>query len=218
MTHRPCWTGFHRGRYGFLAYIRAALTGLAQKDNMVYHGLAGHLLLTGVPHVLKVRIIADMDDRVREEMKRENLSASEARTLLEKDDNERRKWTQSLYGVDPWDASLYDLVIHIATLSVDDAVDFVVEAAGKPCFQATRESQQKMDDLALACRVKALLIQDEFYNLKVSSEYGNVIIHTVKGGRQQQRLTEKLHELRRSLPSIHHVEVHATELFPPNAV
>ena len=85
--------------------------------------------------MLKVRIIADLEARVAAEMKRENLTQSQARSLLLKDDAERRKWTQSLYGADPWDASLYDLVIHINQLTVDDAVDFIVQAAGRAVLQ-----------------------------------------------------------------------------------
>ncbi|MBU4604470.1 MAG: cytidylate kinase-like family protein, partial [Proteobacteria bacterium] len=87
---------FTHGKYCYLAFIRAALTERAVKDDLVYHGLAGHLLLKGVPHVLKVRIIADLEARVAAEMKRENLTQSQARSLLLKDDAERRKWTQSL--------------------------------------------------------------------------------------------------------------------------
>ena len=55
------------------------------KDNVVYHGLAGHYFLQDIPHVLKVRIIADIEDRVEEEeMKRENISAAEAPPCPEK--------------------------------------------------------------------------------------------------------------------------------------
>ncbi|MGD0828638.1 MAG: cytidylate kinase-like family protein, partial [Desulfobaccales bacterium] len=94
----------------FVSYLRAALLRQVQKDNVIYHGLAGHFLLQGIPHVLKVRIIADLEDRVQEEMKREKISAEEARRILQKDDEERRKWSKHLYGIDTWDPSLYDLV------------------------------------------------------------------------------------------------------------
>jgi len=40
-------------------------------------GLAGQFFLRDIPHVLKVRVIADMKDRVKEEMRRENISAEE---------------------------------------------------------------------------------------------------------------------------------------------
>ena len=83
---------FTHGKEKYVAYIRAAVLKRVMKDNVVYHGLAGHFFLQDIPHVLKVRIIADFEDRVREEMKRENVSAEKARYTLKKDDEERRKW------------------------------------------------------------------------------------------------------------------------------
>ena len=108
----------------YVAYIRAALLNQAQKDNMVYHGLAAsHLLLQGIPHVLKVNIIADLEDRVAEQVKRENLSAEKIRKNLRKEDKELRNWSLGLYGLDFWDPILYDLVIRIKPMTVDDAAE-----------------------------------------------------------------------------------------------
>ncbi len=133
---------FSHGKERYVAYIRAVLLRNVQKDNVVYHGLAGHFFLQGIPHVLKVRIIADMEDRVREEMKRENLTEEKARYLLKKDDDERRKWSLTLYGIDTWDPGLYDIVLKIKRLTVDDAVKIVLDALKLPCFQSTPESQR----------------------------------------------------------------------------
>lgn len=208
---------FSHGRYCYLAFIKAALTERAVGDNLVYHGLAGHLLLKGVPHVVKVRIIADLEARVAAEMKRENLSQSQARGLLLKDDAERRKWTQSLYGVDPWDASLYDLVIHIDRLTVDDAVDFIVRAAGRECFKTTPESRQKMEDMALACRVKAALAEEDCLDLAVTSEFGNVLVYLKQDDRRAHRMEDKLKTLSRKVPDINHLEVRTGQPFPAEA-
>jgi cytidylate kinase len=206
------------GKQCFLAYIQSALASQAKDDNLVYHGLAGHMLLKGVPHVLKVRIIADLDARVAAEMKRENISASEASSILLKDDDERRKWTQSLYGVDPKDSSLYDLIIHIRNLKVDDAAEFIVQAAGRPCFATTPEAQRKMDDLALASQIKAALVKAECYEIGVTSEYGNVAVYVPKGARQQNRIQDKLEPVRRAVPGINNVEVLEGLPMPPAAV
>jgi cytidylate kinase len=206
------------GKQCYLAYIQSALTSQAKDDNLVYHGLAGHLLLKEVPHVLKVRIIADLEARVEAEMKREDMSSSEARSLLLKDDEERRKWTQNLYGVDPWDASLYDLVIHIHQLAVDDAVEFIVQAAGRPCFGTTPEAQRRIEDLALASQIKAALVKEDCYDIGVTSDYGNVAIYAPKGGRQQHRLHDKLEGVRRAIPDINNLEVLEGVPMPPAAV
>ncbi len=36
-------------KQAYIAYIRSALTQQVKRDNVVYHGLAGHILLKGVP-------------------------------------------------------------------------------------------------------------------------------------------------------------------------
>ena len=201
----------------FVAYIRCALARRAQRDNVVYHGLAGHLLLKGIPHVLKVRIIANLDDRVKSEMIRENISEGEARALILRDDQERRKWTRSLFNVDPWDSALYDLVLRINKLTVDDAVAFICEAVRLKQFESTPEARQKMEDLVVACEVKTALA-DENVNVSVACEFGNVLIYTQSGERTQHRLQEKAGKLSREIKGIYHVEVHSGVPAPVQAV
>jgi cytidylate kinase len=125
-----------------------------QKDNVVYHGLFGHFFLQNIPHVLKVRIVGELEARVEDEVKREGISADKARQIIIRDDNERRKWALSLYESDAWDATLYDLVIHLKTISVDDAVDLISHTRQLPGFQTTSESQQAIDGLVEAARLE----------------------------------------------------------------
>jgi cytidylate kinase len=145
---------FTHGKQRYVAYIRAALLKHVQKDKVVYHGIGGNFLLKGIPHVIKVRIVADLEDRVAEEMKREGISAAKARELIQKDDEERRQWGLHLYGADPWDPMLYDLVFHLHTLTVEDTVRLISHAVKLPCFQTTPQAQQLMDNLALLARLQ----------------------------------------------------------------
>ena len=135
-----------RQKEKYVAYIRAALLKHVQKDNVVYHGLFGHFFLQDIPHVLKVRIVADLEARVADEVKREGISESKAREIILKDDEERRKWALHLYGADWWDATLYDLVIHLKTIKVDDAVDLLCQVVQLPGFQTTPESQEAINN------------------------------------------------------------------------
>jgi cytidylate kinase len=160
----------------YVAYIRAALLQQVQKDNVVYHGLAGHFLLKGIPHVLKVRIIADLEDRVQEEMRRENISAGEARRILQKDDQERHKWGKHVYGIDTWDPGLYDLLIKIKFITVDGAVDIIKCALQDPRFQTTPEGQKLVDDMSLAARIEAALIED-IPSIQVEAKGAEVFIY-----------------------------------------
>jgi cytidylate kinase len=142
----------------YIAFIKSALLNHLESDNVVYHGLAGHFFVKDVPHALKVRVLSDMEDRIQLEMERKNIDAEEACSMLEKDDEERRKWSQRLYGIDTADPSLYDLVVHIKQLTVNDAVDLICDIVSKEHFKTTPDSQRKIEDLALSAAINKALI------------------------------------------------------------
>ncbi|WP_306546889.1 AAA family ATPase [Desulfobulbus sp.] len=149
---------FRHGKERYISYYQYALLKHVQKDNVVYHGLAGQYFLRYVPHVLKVRILASMEDRVQEVMRRDQVLAKDAEHILAKDDDERRRWGLKLYGIDTWDSRLYDVVVLIDRLSVDDAVDLIAETVKKPVFQTTAESQRALDNQVLCAKIHAMLV------------------------------------------------------------
>ncbi|WP_136808287.1 AAA family ATPase [Desulfosediminicola flagellatus] len=169
---------FQHGKERFLSYYRYIILKHMKKDNIVYHGLAGHYILRDIPHVLKVRIIANMEDRVLEEMKRENISADNALYILKKDDDERRKWGLHVHGTDTWDSRLYDMVLHISTLTVDDAVQILFETVQKPIFQATPESSAILDNMLKAARLHSRMV-DRFPHAVVVVKEGIAHISNV---------------------------------------
>jgi len=152
---------FDRFKYGkekFSAFIHEVFLGHIQKDNVIYHGLAGHYFARGIPNVLKVRINATIEDRIKEEMKRENISEEEARYILIKDDEERRKWGMNLYGIDTKDPDLYDVVLQIDNITVNDAVEILFDIAKRPCFQTTPESRMISKDSFLAAKAYSAIV------------------------------------------------------------
>jgi len=142
------------GREKYIAFIKAAIFEHLRKDDTVYHGFAGHFFVQDIPHVLKVRIIADMDKRIECMMAREALSRTEALNMVKRVDEERKKWSQKLYGIDTWDSRLYDLVINIEKITIDDAVDTICRTVKLKPFHTTPESQRQMDKLAQQARKK----------------------------------------------------------------
>lgn len=149
---------FGHGKERYISYFRAAFLNHMVNDNVVYHGLAGHFFLQNISHVLKVRIIASMDARVKEEMKRENCSAEEARYMLKKDDAERQKWSLALYGKDTLNCNLYDMVLHIDTMTVGDVVDVLCDMVKKGRYDATPESSKLLQTQALLANIHAKIV------------------------------------------------------------
>jgi cytidylate kinase len=194
------------GKEKYVAYIQAALLRHFQKDKVVYHGLAGHFFVKGVPHVLKVRIIADLEDRVGIVMQRDGVSRKEALSFLKKIDKERSSWSKYLYGIDTSDPSLYDLVVHIRKYTVDDAVNLICSSVNLKQFQTTAVSQKAMDDLALAAEVKAALI-DKKPDAEISAHDGVVSIETKAHESQEHALKRDIEAIIGKIPGVKEIRI-----------
>jgi hypothetical protein len=134
----------------------------------MYHGLAGQLLLRGVPGLLRLRIIAPMEFRIRQVQDLLKLGASQAASHIEKIDQDRRQWSHFLYGVDWGNPALYDLVINLEAITIEQACLMVASLVEQGGFEWTPERQAVMNDLALASRVRAELAVNPFTsNLEV---------------------------------------------------
>ena len=197
------------GKKKYVAFVRKEILDHFKKDNVVYHGLAGHFFVSGIAHVIKVRIIADMEERVRLEMEREGISKEKALRILEKDDEERRKWSEALYNVDTRDCVNYDMVLHIHKLTLNDAVDIICRTAKLPQFQATPESRRAIDDLALAAHAEAKLL-DLAPDLEVSAKDGNVVVKATAPVFFSEKLTRDIVKSAKAIPGVKEVAVDIT--------
>lgn len=146
-------------RQRLIDWFQATLLEHAAKDNLVYHGFAGQILLNGISHVLKVRVIAGMEDRIRLLMGHKGISEQEAKRRIEQEDHERAEWYRTIYRIDMHDPRLYDIVLHIGRLTSEDACDIICEAASRNSFKATPESRSALMDLALSSHVK-IVVED----------------------------------------------------------
>lgn len=154
------WERFKRERWQYLTFVQEALSERASHDRIIYLGHAGHLLLPGVSHILRVLVIAPMSLRVEMVMERQAMSRDEAVRYIEKLDDHRKQWTHFLYGVNWLDPSLYDLTVNLKTFEIEGAVEVVSRAVERPELQPTEASRQAMADLLLASRVRAALAAD----------------------------------------------------------
>jgi cytidylate kinase len=185
---------FEHGKEKYIIFIREAFLKHIRKDNVVYHGLAGHFFCRGIPNILKVRINANLEDRIKEEMRREHISEKEALYILKKDDEERRKWGMHLYGIDNRDPALYDIVLHIGNLKVDDAAEILADIARRPCFQTTRKSQMIIDDYHLSAKSQEALF-NRFPSAKVKCKNGVVFVTIETTLSQEQEVINNIIQL-----------------------
>jgi len=125
---------------------------------------------------------------------------------LKKDDDERRKWARSLYGIDTADANLYDVVLHIDNLEVDDAVDIINHMVDLPCVRSTADSKKILDNKVLAARVQAMIIA-EFPTATVRAEDGIVFIGVEAPIIQEETIINKIREMAKDLDGVEQVRI-----------
>lgn len=169
-------------RENHLAYIQAILCEHAKGNNIIYHGNCGHFLLSGVAHILRVRVLADMKYRIKAAMEDLKCSERAARIHINKVDKQRAKWTKFLYGKD-WNApEWYDILLNVERGGLEFMGAMVEHAIKQPQFQATPASRKAMRDLLVASRLRAALASlpgIRLRNIEVLCDGGKVVIRGI---------------------------------------
>jgi cytidylate kinase len=166
-------------RIAILNAVRAALLKSSRDGNAVYHGFAGHLLLGGVYHILRVRVIASMEYRIHAAMKRHNETSDQALSRIRVRDKQSIYWSRYLYGVDWQDPSLYDVVLNLERISIQGAVETLILMSELNEFKPDGMQQQAFDDVFLGSMVWAELHRDPRTrpaDVRVEAKNGHVII------------------------------------------
>jgi cytidylate kinase len=174
LTHGPS-----PERRCYLTAIQLALAERLQQGSFIYYGHAGHLLLKGLPQVLKVRVIAPLKQRAQKLAETQKITPEEALKSIEKMDEGRIKWTRFLYDVDWRDPALYDLVINLDAITIEGACGIIVCALNQPEFAESPDSGAIIEDFVLASRVKHALAAHDYtkgLELEVRAEKGMITI------------------------------------------
>ncbi len=198
-------------RKRLIPHVSAQLAARLLKDDVVYHGPFGHVLVTGVSHVLKVRIFAQLEDRVAIKVKREGgLSAAEAEKALRHEDRQRVELAKQVFNLNEEDAALFDLVINTSQVDVDTAVDIITGAVKLKRYQPMTYSVRCMENLELSLRARAHLI-DLDPDVVVETDNGNVRIRTRSGGWSSRKKSSEMRERTANLDGVKSVDVEVVE-------
>jgi cytidylate kinase len=174
------WEKLTASRRMYLSFVQASMCEYAEQGNLVYHGHAGHALLPGIRHVLKVRLVAPLDYRIRAVMARNpRLDRKGATRYIHQVDEERTSRMRYLFDVDWRDPYQYDLVLSLDKLTVDTACDLVIQTVQWEQFQPTEASRRALQNMALSSRIRATLDahpQFSLYDIGVAVENNAVTL------------------------------------------
>jgi len=130
----------------------------ARGRGAVIRGWGGTHLLRGVPHAVCVRVCAPFG--LRRERMMQRLGTSDRDRVgeeIQRNDAAHGAIMRRHFSLQWSDPEHYDMVFNTERLSVEECVDKVSELVRSAAFAETDESRRRLEDLALAWRVRAAL-------------------------------------------------------------
>ncbi len=99
--------------------VRAIMFEYAIKGNCVLLGRGSNIILSDIPGVLKVRIIAPIDVRTSRLVENEEITKNMAEKFIEHNDQERTSYSRHFFNAEWGDAVNFDLVINTKNVSFE---------------------------------------------------------------------------------------------------
>ncbi|MBU2551480.1 MAG: cytidylate kinase-like family protein [Proteobacteria bacterium] len=202
-----------RDRIELITYVQAECLERLLADNIVCHGLAAHLFTSGVSHALRVRILAEPGERISSlGLKPGPENQAKIEKMIQSQNEGRRRWSTTVFGIDETDPAHYDMVLNLETMDVEKAVDIICATSEDRKFQAMTYSSKNLQDKLLASRVREKLIH-AFPQAHIQANGGNVTVRVHSAKREKDRTQQTVRDLVRMLPGVRFVEVQVISIF-----
>ncbi|MBT7695826.1 MAG: response regulator [Desulfobacterales bacterium] len=194
------------------AYMKSIMAEFLNEDNIIFYGFMGHLIPSEVSHVMKILVIAELRFRVEQSTSRGELSEKEAEKKIHKLDEKALSLTDYLFKKEPWDSSLFDILIPSDKVNIESAVGLIMENLLKDVVKETNASRKACEDFTLAAKVETVLVENG-HNVIVSADDGLVKIVIDKNVLMLSRLQDELQSIVIKVPGVKDVEAGVGEHF-----
>ena len=125
-------------RQDCLKFFESAVRDIAERGDAVLVGRASQVLLADFPHTLHVRVTASLKYRIDAVARTDLFDEKQAADRIAESERRRAHYLQVNYDRNVDDVALYDLVLRMDNLVVDDVVEFIRKwAAGETARHET---------------------------------------------------------------------------------
>lgn len=100
----------------------------AELGNVILVGRGGNFVTARLPHVLHVRLVAPLEDRIERIIRDDCKSPAEARKFCLDEEQHRARYIKTYYNADINDPANYHLVINTSRIGYDHAAKLIGEA------------------------------------------------------------------------------------------
>lgn len=186
-------------------FIAAEVYDMAEEDNVVIMGRWSTILLRGVPHAVRVRLLAPLSFRIQRIMERDQIPEDKARRRIARYDEGVRYRIKQFFDVEWEDPINYDLSLNTEHLSLESAVAQVVQLGTSPEFRTTPEGMAMLQNLAVGARVRAeLKAHPETSHLEIMAEadQGRVTLRGTVFSQEERKAAEEAAKVVRGVHSV----------------
>ena len=120
--------GLHRATWKPMQETTETILRLGEMGNVVLVGRGANVILGHLPQAFHVRLVASLESRVENVAEARGLSKKAARAWVEAEDKARRRFIRRYFQVDVADPLLYNLVVNVDRVPIDEAARVVGEA------------------------------------------------------------------------------------------
>jgi cytidylate kinase len=139
--------------------LTSVIYELAKGGDAVFLGRGSHLLLRAFNCALHVRVTASIEKRVLNLMER-GFHREAALKAIEQTDHERGSFIKFAFGVDWENPGLYDVILNMDKLSVQLAINTVIQMARSEDIKACSiDAMKSIEMMGLTHRAEAALIE-----------------------------------------------------------
>ena len=185
-----------RARAASLNSIELILLDLAKKGNVILYGRGGQDLLQGCGNVLRLRFVADFEERVERFAEREWIDPDLAQELIRRSDHQRGGFIHFYFDRDWNDPLGYDLTFNTSRLSPGAIIDIIVAAVKDPQLkEADSWSADEIENTILVKKIETALLRSEeleYRPFRIEMEDGQVTLSGYIGSEQEKRAALKV--------------------------
>jgi len=139
--------------------LNSVIYELAKGGDAVFLGRGSHILLKAFNCALHIRVTASIEKRVQNLMEK-GFHREAALKAIEQTDHERGSFIKFAFGVDWENPGLYDVILNMDKLSVQLAVNTVIQIARSEDIKACSiDAMKSIEMMGLTHRAEAALIE-----------------------------------------------------------
>lgn len=120
---REGWTDLDTDDY--IGFVRKTVTQAAEQDDVIIIGRGGQFIVPHRSQVIKIMLLAEMEDRIRFMSDHYQVSLSQAEKWVRKEEKRRDEFLKLFDSRDPEDPRLYHAVINTSLVSLEEAEEMV---------------------------------------------------------------------------------------------